>query len=206
MIQSAWAARYFPLLLLLFVQRLTAEEFTMQGGTSPSGRYAVLLVHDATPPADSDSNQADYKVVFRDLRTRKDQSLKTGPQGFCNFKGAQDPVNSQAWWSPDNRFVAFCFRTTRHSREPYLYRVGDGFIRRVVLPDYGAVIYGRLGVKPFNGHYVRCPTKWIDVHTLELFSWGDMNECHITLKIQRKRNHPPTGSITKVTKGEPLEG
>ncbi len=197
--------RYLTFLFLLLVQPLRAEEFTIQDGVSPNGRYSILLVRNAEPP-DPDSGQGDFKAVFRNNETKSMQPLKVGPQFFCSFEGAQEPVNSQAWWNSDSSLVALCFRTTRHSREPYVYSIHKGSIRRVPLPDYDAVIYGRLGVKPFNGHYVRCPTGWSDNHTLNLFSWGDMNRCAITLRIQNKGSRVPKASIVKATKGDPLEG
>ena len=197
--------RFLTLVFLVFVSNVRAEEFAIHGGTSPNGRYSILLVRDAKPP-DPGSGQANYKVVFRNNGTQTTQPLETGPQTFFSFEGAQEPVNSQAWWSPDGGLFALCFRTTRHSREPYLYSVSRGIIHRVPLPDYDAVIYGRLGVEPVGEHYVRCPTEWLDSHTLKLLAWGDMNECHITLHIQKRGTRVPKVSIVRVAKGKPLEG
>lgn len=179
--------RYLTFILLLIAVRIRAEEFAIQGGTSSNGRYSILLIRDST--AAENVGVQDYRVVFRNNLTKKTHGIKAGSQGFCSFEGAQEPVNSHAWWNSDSSFVALCFRTTRHSRESYLYYAADGVFQRVQLPDYDAIIYGRLRVKPFNGHYVRCPVEWSDAHTLRLLAWGDMNECHITLHIGKKRGH-----------------
>ncbi|MEO6847788.1 MAG: hypothetical protein ABI254_11045 [Chthoniobacterales bacterium] len=214
--------RYLALACLLVVQHLHAEEFIIEGGTSPNGRYSILLLKRDNSGIAPGSLE-DYGVVVRDNRTKTLRRLDgtvprynrikglfpmddVGPQGFCKFEPAQQPVNSQAWWNPDSTLVALCFRTTKHSRESYVYSVSKKSIHLVPLPDYDAVIYGRLGVKPGIRSYVRCPIEWVDNHTLKLFSWGDENECQIILHIQMRGKHTPKASIVDVIKGKPLEG
>jgi len=199
---------YFAFLLFLLSFHLSAAEYEIAGGHSPNGRYSILLVRNSETSGNNDGGGANYDVTFHDLRTntRRPLTLQSGPQGFCSFEGAKEAVNSQAWWSPDSRFVALCFRTARHSRVPYLYYVAGNRIQAVQLPDYDAIIYGRLGVKPFGSHYVRCPKEWSDTRTLQLYTFGDLYACEVILRLEKKPGSGPKAFIVTVKKGEPLEG
>jgi len=148
-------------LLVSSLAVLHAKEAVLKGGTSPDGKYEVVV--EGRDIADSGGTPLPdvgygYQIHVRDAKTKKRLFTLPDTGGYLDFAAARD--RGSLLWHASGGFVAITEQSSRHGVDTYLVAMNGGRPMELKLPDYVRNALGKVRATEVGMHSISTALKW----------------------------------------------
>src|SRR5207249_9740447 len=164
--------RHLPIVIgLIGISNISiAREALLKDGLSPDKQLGAYLVSPDHPEA----GVADFPSVV--IRRERDHGV-VGISTCGSYMAYFDPVyeRTKVAWSADSRFVAILSQGTKTTYDASVYHVADHRLEQVSLPEYGRLLFERLGIPRGGRYFLLEQASWRD-HHLDLRGRGNVSD------------------------------
>ena len=162
--------RFLYVPLIIFFNTFTilaADLIEIPESQSPNGRYAFRMI-------DNQPNECEVvgNLQLIDHET-KAVLVSISINGYARFPYNTDKENLKISWSPTSTYVAITTRDTKRTWGSKIYRLENGKLTEVKIPNLTNYVFELLKAKKCFRYIRQTPERWINDNTLLVQLQGD---------------------------------